>query len=76
MRTFLLVDGGVGLQDSDLDAMEMCEDIRHPYVVRQSAAPHRTLGSCWGSTVKPVPVLIMKYHCSTLLHLLFMFRGY
>ncbi|XP_008327172.1 GTP-binding protein 8 [Cynoglossus semilaevis] len=33
VRTFLLVDGGVGLQDSDLDAMEMCEDIRHPYVI-------------------------------------------
>lgn len=33
VRTFLLVDGSVGLQKADLIALEMCEDIRRPYVV-------------------------------------------
>ncbi|KAF3842743.1 hypothetical protein F7725_001592 [Dissostichus mawsoni] len=32
VRTFLLVDGSVGLQQADLIAMEMCEEIRRPYV--------------------------------------------
>ncbi|CAG11201.1 unnamed protein product, partial [Tetraodon nigroviridis] len=32
VRTFLLVDGSVGLQKADLIALEMCEDIRRPYV--------------------------------------------
>ncbi|KAK5861520.1 hypothetical protein PBY51_022911 [Eleginops maclovinus] len=33
VRTFLLVDGSVGLQQDDLIAMEMCEEIRRPYVM-------------------------------------------
>ncbi|XP_040913935.1 GTP-binding protein 8 [Toxotes jaculatrix] len=33
VRTFLLVDGSVGLQKADLIALEMCEDIRRPYVM-------------------------------------------
>lgn len=33
VRTFLLVDGSVGLQDLDLEAVELCEEVRHPYVV-------------------------------------------
>ncbi|XP_029937511.1 GTP-binding protein 8 [Myripristis murdjan] len=33
VRTFLLVDGSVGLQKADLIALEMCEEISRPYVV-------------------------------------------
>ncbi|XP_060785362.1 LOW QUALITY PROTEIN: GTP-binding protein 8 [Neoarius graeffei] len=33
MRTFLLVDGGVGLQKFDLVAVEMCEEFGIPYVL-------------------------------------------
>lgn len=33
MRTFLLVDGDVGLQKFDLVAVEMCEEFGIPYVV-------------------------------------------
>ncbi|CAJ1078598.1 GTP-binding protein 8 isoform X1 [Xyrichtys novacula] len=33
VRTFLLVDGSVGLQKADLLALEMCEDTRRPYVI-------------------------------------------
>lgn len=33
VRTFLLVDGSVGLQKADLIALEMCEEIRCPYVM-------------------------------------------
>uniref|UniRef100_UPI0037E9A1F6 GTP-binding protein 8 n=1 Tax=Semicossyphus pulcher TaxID=241346 RepID=UPI0037E9A1F6 len=33
VRTFLLVDGSVGLQRADLIALEMCEEIRRPYVI-------------------------------------------
>lgn len=33
MRTFLLVDGSVGLQKADMIALEMCEEMRRPYVV-------------------------------------------
>ncbi|XP_041856730.1 GTP-binding protein 8 isoform X3 [Melanotaenia boesemani] len=33
VRTFLLVDGSVGLQKADLIALEMCEEIRCPYVI-------------------------------------------
>lgn len=33
VRTFLLVDGSVGLQKADMIALEMCEDSRRPYVV-------------------------------------------
>eukprot|EP00066_Takifugu_rubripes_P001192 XP_003962219.2 PREDICTED: GTP-binding protein 8 [Takifugu rubripes] len=33
VRTFLLVDGSVGLQKADLVALEMCESIRRPYVI-------------------------------------------
>ncbi|XP_026232605.1 GTP-binding protein 8 [Anabas testudineus] len=33
LRTFLLVDGSVGLQKADLIALEMCEEIRCPYVM-------------------------------------------
>ncbi|XP_029314211.1 GTP-binding protein 8 [Cottoperca gobio] len=33
VRMFLLVDGSVGLQDADLIALEMCEEIRRPYVI-------------------------------------------
>ncbi|XP_038575622.1 GTP-binding protein 8 [Micropterus salmoides] len=33
VRTFLLVDGSVGLQKADLIALEMCEEIRRPYVI-------------------------------------------
>ncbi|XP_028993474.1 GTP-binding protein 8 [Betta splendens] len=33
VRTFLLVDGSVGLQKADLVAFEMCEEMRRPYVV-------------------------------------------
>ncbi|KAG7331579.1 hypothetical protein KOW79_005548 [Hemibagrus wyckioides] len=33
MRTFLLVDGGVGLQKFDLVAVEMCEEFGIPYVM-------------------------------------------
>lgn len=33
VRTFLLVDGSVGLQGADMVALEMCEEIRRPYVV-------------------------------------------
>lgn len=29
----MLVDGSVGLQKADLIALEMCEEIRRPYVV-------------------------------------------
>ncbi|XP_027142843.1 GTP-binding protein 8 [Larimichthys crocea] len=32
-RTFLLVDGSVGLQRADMIALEMCEEIRRPYVI-------------------------------------------
>ncbi|KAI4806001.1 hypothetical protein KUCAC02_010593 [Chaenocephalus aceratus] len=40
VRTFLLVDGSVGLQPPDLIAMEMCEEIRRPYV--SFSAPSET----------------------------------
>lgn len=33
VRTFLLVDGSVGVQQADLIALEMCEEMRRPYVV-------------------------------------------
>ncbi|XP_068428810.1 GTP-binding protein 8 [Clinocottus analis] len=33
VRTFLLVDGSVGLQKADMIALEMCEEMRRPYVV-------------------------------------------
>ncbi|XP_072253925.1 GTP-binding protein 8 isoform X1 [Leuresthes tenuis] len=33
VRTFLLVDGSVGLQKADLIALEMCEELRCPYVM-------------------------------------------
>lgn len=33
VRTFLLVDGSVGVQDADRIAMEMCEETRRPYVI-------------------------------------------
>uniref|UniRef100_A0A8C6T4Q9 EngB-type G domain-containing protein n=1 Tax=Neogobius melanostomus TaxID=47308 RepID=A0A8C6T4Q9_9GOBI len=33
-RTFLLVDGSVGLQKPDRIAMDMCEETRRPYVVQ------------------------------------------
>ncbi|XP_035031129.1 GTP-binding protein 8 [Hippoglossus stenolepis] len=33
VRTFLLVDGSVGIQKADLIALEMCEDIKRPYVI-------------------------------------------
>ncbi|XP_069575848.1 GTP-binding protein 8 [Brachyistius frenatus] len=33
VRTFLLVDGSVGLQAADLVALEMCEEIRCPYAM-------------------------------------------
>ncbi|XP_015226819.1 PREDICTED: GTP-binding protein 8 [Cyprinodon variegatus] len=33
VRTFLLVDGSVGLQKADLVALEMCEETRCPYVI-------------------------------------------
>ncbi|KAA8577547.1 hypothetical protein FQN60_017466 [Etheostoma spectabile] len=33
VRTFLLVDGSVGVQKADLIALEMCEEIRRPYVM-------------------------------------------
>uniref|UniRef100_A0AAX7UV27 EngB-type G domain-containing protein n=1 Tax=Astatotilapia calliptera TaxID=8154 RepID=A0AAX7UV27_ASTCA len=33
VRTFLLVDGSVGLQKADLIALEMCEETRCPYVL-------------------------------------------
>lgn len=31
VRTFLLVDGSVGLQGADMVALEMCEEIRRPW---------------------------------------------
>ncbi|MEQ2262013.1 hypothetical protein XENORESO_020137, partial [Xenotaenia resolanae] len=34
VRTFLLVDGSVGLQKADLIALEMCEETRCPYVLQ------------------------------------------
>ncbi|XP_047455934.1 GTP-binding protein 8 isoform X2 [Mugil cephalus] len=33
VRTFLLVDGSVGIQKADLIALEMCEETRCPYVI-------------------------------------------
>ncbi|XP_056145935.1 GTP-binding protein 8 [Lampris incognitus] len=33
VRIFLLVDGCVGLQEADHIALEMCEEMKHPYVV-------------------------------------------
>ncbi|TNN56318.1 GTP-binding protein 8 [Liparis tanakae] len=33
VRTFLLVDGSVGLQKADMIALEMCEEMRRPYVI-------------------------------------------
>lgn len=33
VRTFLLVDGSVGIQKADLIALEMCEEFRRPYVM-------------------------------------------
>ncbi|XP_037832233.1 GTP-binding protein 8 [Kryptolebias marmoratus] len=33
VRTFLLVDGSVGLQHADMIALEMCEETRRPYVI-------------------------------------------
>ncbi|KAL0985533.1 hypothetical protein UPYG_G00158170 [Umbra pygmaea] len=33
VRTFLLVDGTIGLQKVDMIALEMCEEYRRPYVV-------------------------------------------
>ncbi|KAM9364073.1 GTP-binding protein 8 isoform 2-T2 [Pholidichthys leucotaenia] len=33
VRMFLLVDGSVGLQKADLVAIEMCEEMRCPYVI-------------------------------------------
>ncbi|XP_020784634.1 GTP-binding protein 8 [Boleophthalmus pectinirostris] len=33
VRTFLLVDGSVGLQPADRIALEMCEETRRPYVI-------------------------------------------
>lgn len=33
VRTFLLVDGGAGLQKADLVAVEMCEEFNLPFVV-------------------------------------------
>lgn len=33
VRTFLLVDGSVGLQEADMIALEMCEEFSRPYVI-------------------------------------------
>ncbi|XP_041663388.1 GTP-binding protein 8 [Cheilinus undulatus] len=33
VRSFLLVDGSVGLQTADLIALEMCEEVKCPYVI-------------------------------------------
>lgn len=33
VRTFLLVDGSVGLQAADRIALEMCEEMKRPYVI-------------------------------------------
>ncbi|XP_035533160.1 GTP-binding protein 8 [Morone saxatilis] len=33
VRTFLLVDGSVGLQSADMIALEMCEEMTRPYVM-------------------------------------------
>ncbi|XP_028292811.1 GTP-binding protein 8 [Gouania willdenowi] len=33
VRTFLLMDASVGLQQADMVALEMCEEIRSPYVI-------------------------------------------
>ncbi|KAM6985753.1 GTP-binding protein 8 [Aplochiton taeniatus] len=33
VRTFLLVDGSVGLLKADMIALEMCEEFRRPYVI-------------------------------------------
>ncbi|XP_030199030.1 GTP-binding protein 8 [Gadus morhua] len=33
VRTFLLVDGSVGIQKADFIALEMCEEMRRPYVI-------------------------------------------
>ncbi|XP_068581314.1 GTP-binding protein 8 [Cebidichthys violaceus] len=33
VRTFLLVDGAIGLQKADMIALEMCEEMRRPYVM-------------------------------------------
>ncbi|CAL8240725.1 unnamed protein product [Merluccius merluccius] len=33
VRTFLLVDGSIGVQKADLIALEMCEEMRRPYVM-------------------------------------------
>ncbi|CAN9498062.1 unnamed protein product [Ophioblennius macclurei] len=33
VRTFLLIDGSVGLQKADMIALEMCEETRRPYVI-------------------------------------------
>lgn len=33
VRTFLLVDGSIGLQKADMIALEMCEELRCPYVI-------------------------------------------
>lgn len=33
VRTFLLVDGSIGIQKADLIALEMCEEMRRPYVI-------------------------------------------
>lgn len=49
MRTFLLVDGSVGLQTADLIALEMCEEFRRPYVVgshTHSQSLHTSFRSC------------------------------
>lgn len=33
VRTFLLVDGSIGIQKADLIALEMCEEMKRPYVI-------------------------------------------
>ena len=39
VRTFLLVDGSVGIQTADFIALEMCEEMSRPYVVSPPPPP-------------------------------------
>ncbi|XP_066563158.1 GTP-binding protein 8 isoform X2 [Amia ocellicauda] len=45
-RTFLLVDGSVGLQEADRIAIEMCEEFGLPYVNHTSAGRQRDREAC------------------------------
>ncbi|XP_059199025.1 GTP-binding protein 8 [Centropristis striata] len=74
-RTFLLVDGSVGVQKADLIALEMCEETRCPYVMVVTKIDKCRSGTLLNNLVNlqdlikthttscfPQPFLVSSYH--------------